>query len=37
LTQEHVLVLTALGWLCTATTSWVTHHSRFDTVYSARP
>jgi hypothetical protein len=37
LTQEHVLVLTTIGWLCTATTSWVTHHSRFDAVYSARP
>jgi hypothetical protein len=37
LTQEHVLVLTAIAWLCTATTSWVAHHSRFNVVYSARP
>ena len=37
LTQEHGLVLTSIGWLCTPTTSWVAHHSRFDSVYSARP
>jgi hypothetical protein len=37
LRQEHVLVLTTIGWLCTATTSWVAHQSRFDRVYSARP
>ena len=37
LTQEHVLVLTVIAWLCTATTSWVAHHSRFNVVYSARP
>ena len=37
LTQEHVLVLRAIAWLCTATTSWVAHHSRFNVVYSARP
>jgi hypothetical protein len=37
LSKEHGLVLTAIGWLCTPTTFWVAHHSRFDVVHSARP
>ncbi len=37
LQQEYGLVLTAIGWLCAATASWITHHSRFNDVYAARP
>ena len=37
LEHEHGLVLTAIGWLCAATTRWVAHHSRFDVVFSTRP
>lgn len=37
LQQEYGLVLTAIGWLCAATASWVTHYSRFSSIYAARP
>lgn len=37
LLQEYGLVLTAVRWLCPETASWVTHHSRFNDIYRARP
>jgi len=37
LPQEYGLVLTAIGWLCSATAAWVGHYSRFNETYAARP
>ncbi len=37
LQRDYGLVLTAIGWLCATTALWVTHHSRFNDVYAARP
>ena len=37
LPEEHGLILTVIQWFCADTAAWVAHHSRFSTVYAARP
>lgn len=37
LPQEYGLVLTAIGWFCSATAAWVGHYSRFNATYAERP
>jgi len=37
LSKEHGIILTAIEWFCATTASWVNHHSRFATIYAARP